>query len=128
MSDERDKNRRKLILPGTGYDQREADLEDPEREVAIVSEIGKKTFGVKPASVCTVPVGNGELCLHPFFEGEDERNKIEHIRKCAAEHEQVIHEEHERLHPSILKPWDTEYAEWVEANKDAILDGRMSAF
>lgn len=128
MSDERDKNRRKLILPGTGYDQREADLEDPEREVAIVSEIGKKTFGVKPAAVCTVPVGNGELCLHPFMPGDSERDRIRHLRECTARHEQTIREEHERLHPSGLKPWDTEFAEWVDLHRESILAGRTTAF
>lgn len=120
---------RKLILPGSGYEpETTRDFEDPERDLAIVEELNKKTFGVKPESVCTVPIGGGNLCLHPFMPGDSERDRLKHLRDCTARHEQEIRDEHERLHPSGLKPWDTEFAEWVDLHRDSILAGRTTAF
>lgn len=120
---------RKLILPGSGYDpDREVEQDDPERALAIAGEIDKRTFGREPVSVCTVPTGDGNLCLHPFFEGDSERDRLSHLRACTARHEQEIRDEHDRLHPPGLQPWDTEFKEWVDLHRDSILAGRTTAF
>jgi hypothetical protein len=77
----------------------------------------------QPIARCRVPVGDGKLCGHPFFEGE-ERAMAAHVAKCCREHHDIIVGERERRHPDIMLPWDRELDRWVKENRDAILEGR----
>lgn len=76
-------------------------------------------------SVCRIPVNvDGEICGRRFFTGE-EKQVQQHALRCAREHGDAIRAWRERSHPSILKPWDPEFAGWVRGNRRAILEGRV---
>jgi hypothetical protein len=74
---------------------------------------------------CVVPTGPESACGFPVYAGESHRVLEAHIRLCVIRNEEHIRAARERAHPSIMKPWDTEYAEWVEKNRTALLEGRM---
>lgn len=77
--------------------------------------------------VCTVPVGRGEVCNHPFFEDE-ERVYVQHVCACSERHEAESRAESMREKmPGFFGPLagDAEYENWVRRNARAILEGRV---
>lgn len=59
------------------------------------------------------------------YEGEPARAMDLHAARCVRRHEEEIREKREREHPSIMRPWDTEFARWMRVNKDDVLRGRL---
>lgn len=74
---------------------------------------------------CVVPTGPDSACGFPIYAGESQKVLEAHIRLCVRRNEDHIRAARERAHPSIMKPWDTEYAEWVEKHRVELLEGRM---
>lgn len=74
---------------------------------------------------CVVPTGPESACGFPVYAGESHKVMEAHLRRClAANHEHIV-AAREQAHPTIMKPWDTEYAEWVAKHRVALLEGRM---
>jgi hypothetical protein len=82
-------------------------------------------------STCITPTGRNPdgswaVCGAKFYKGQ-ERLVEKHAGECLARHEEEIRDYIESVHPSIMKPWDTEYATWLRQNREALLEGRMKA-
>lgn len=78
-------------------------------------------------SICRVPVNaEGRVCGKRFYTGEEKAAEV-HTVRCARRHTDAIMAFRERSHPSIMKPWDPEYAAWLAQHKQAVLEGRMRA-
>lgn len=73
---------------------------------------------------CKVPTPDGP-CGHPFYVGESDRKKVEHLRSCAEANLERIREVRQEQHPDVLKPWDPEYAGWLEDNAAGIATGSV---
>jgi hypothetical protein len=82
----------------------------------------------EPTMVCRVPVdADGNLCLHPFYEGE-ERAWRDHVGKCARDHMDAIRANSPRVrHPwSDPETWDPEYEAHMKKVGDRMLaEGRL---
>lgn len=78
---------------------------------------------------CRIPTGRNEFgewefCGHPTFERESLQAEANHNAKCTREnHEHLVAYARQR-HPESMRPWDTELAEWVGENRDALIEGR----
>lgn len=64
----------------------------------------------EPSMVCRVPVNAEDLCLQPFYPGE-ERAFQAHVGRCAREHRDAIEERRKRLALFREEAWDPEVAE-----------------
>jgi hypothetical protein len=60
------------------------------------------------------------------YEGDHPRAMELHIRRCVAANEERLREERERQHPSIMAPWDKDFAAWMTKHRDAVLEGRKT--
>lgn len=58
------------------------------------------------------------------YEGEPARIMEAHIVRCVKKHQEELEVARERAHPEIMKPWDTEFADWMTAHREAVLEGR----
>jgi hypothetical protein len=79
----------------------------------------------KPIGVCRVMTKDGP-CGTLFFPGE-ERKQGQHAATCAAENHEYLVAYLRTRRPDIMKPWDTEYAEWIDRHRKPLLEGRMKA-
>jgi hypothetical protein len=79
---------------------------------------------------CQVPVEEVaptrfRVCGHPFFEHEDHRVRERHVSRCSRENHEVLMKYLRTRRPEVMKPWDTELADWVSQHKQALVEGRM---
>jgi len=79
-----------------------------------------------PASARRV-VDRCRICKAPRLEHETQRSWESHITRCLAEHHDELMAERRRRHPDILKPWDPEYAAWIQdpARRRGLMDGSI---
>lgn len=73
---------------------------------------------------CKIPTPDGP-CGHAFYAGESDLKKAQHFKICAHEHMDGILEARQRQHPDVLKPWDPEYADWLDEHKAGIAAGTV---
>lgn len=81
----------------------------------------------EPVAVCRVPVGDGEVCGHPFFPGE-ERAFEDHMRTCADEHMDAILAESPRAKMPVFdeENWDPEVASHLrQVGRNMLREGRL---
>ena len=95
-------------------------------------KMGKVEDDRRVIGVCRCPTGLDEngaetICGMPFREGE-ERALAMHVKMCMERHADEIRASSERHRPSILKPWDTEFSDWLRANREGIDQGKIKAF
>lgn len=64
------------------------------------------------------------ICKIPRYEGESQSSWESHIIGCIRRNQDRLAADRERQHPAILKPWDPEYARWIQ--DPARLPGLMS--
>lgn len=76
---------------------------------------------IEPKYVCRVPSGDGRLCGHPFWEGE-ERQYEKHVIACAEENAEYIAMYREQRQPFPGEKSDLE--QWVEEHGIEIIEGR----
>lgn len=101
--------------PGERYASRTRD----ERTGRVAPAPGKRVV-----DRCRIPTENGP-CGHAFLEDEPEVRKVAHLKECAERNAHVIREAAAKHHPDVLKPWDPEYAAWLEERKDGIAAGTV---
>lgn len=94
------------------------------RRTGLVVPVSAAIHNSPVVDRCIVPTPEGP-CGHPLREGENRRVwETEHVAKCAQRNAELIMQERERQHPSILNPWDEDLDRWVKKNRDALLEGR----
>lgn len=73
---------------------------------------------------CKVPTPDGP-CGHAFYEDEPEVRKVEHFKECTERNRDLIHDLATKRHPEAMKPWDPEYAAWLEERREGIANGSV---
>jgi hypothetical protein len=72
---------------------------------------------------CVVPTKEGP-CGAEFYQGQEEL-RDRHVAECCRRHAEEIAAVREHQHPSIMAPWDPEFADWMTANRRGIAEGRV---
>lgn len=67
------------------------------------------------------------VCRTPFYEGESRARIEQHIRVCVSANHDRLMAERRRQHPDIMRPWDPEYARWIQdpAKRAGIMSGKI---
>lgn len=74
-----------------------------------------------------VIVDRCRICRAPFYEDES-RSRIErHIIDCVNANRDRLMADRRRQHPEVMKPWDPEYARWIQdpARYEGLMSGRI---
>lgn len=79
-------------------------------------------FGRRVIDRCRIPTADGP-CGTPFYEGEPDLHRVQHLARCASENHEHILAERRRRHPDVMRPHDPEYVDWLDKNRQGIAAG-----